>query len=460
MKLLGLLQLLLFLLFLPLTSPHCLFNASITIPPSTATICLPLPHVETTIINLCTVTSTPLLNCLATIAPPLETLPTRETPPHELYPLTITAPQSHTITQYATNQRLYFTLSLSNYTTTTRNACIHLDLNENTVWCGHVSSEGHETLYLTQRDTKMLGEGLHVAKVVVDSSSDGGVTFGTVFEMVQPRIEITSVADDVVHVNVEGFDVAKNSRWRTCLIVNDIPRCAPAANFTPKNFTLPGFTGGHVTPMILDEVCGKVLWMGREVRVYGEPSEPEPHELACLLCDLRSVEYGLYSQNGEDGVILYLLTHVIKHDYRGTPVTYFEFGAESGVEVNTRLLRERFNATGVLMDGGYEDPRIGLHKEFITQENVRMLKEKYHVADDVDVLSVDLDRNDWWILKALMEGGIQVRRGEREREGVWGKRDRTEAASEARAGNELRENCCNSAAAHAICDWGGVFELC
>ena len=74
-------------------------------------------------------------------------------------------------------------------------------------------------------------------------------------------------------------------------------------------------------------------------------------------------------------------------------LTYLEFGAETGHEVNTRFLREWYGADGTLMDGGYADASIGLEKEFITAENINDLVVKYG-RSNVDVLSVDIDRND------------------------------------------------------------------
>jgi len=44
---------------------------------------------------------------------------------------------------------------------------------------------------------------------------------------------------------------------------------------------------------------------------------------------------------------------------------YFEFDSESGVEVNTRILRDLYGWTGHLLDGSLENPDIPLHKDFL-----------------------------------------------------------------------------------------------
>lgn len=48
------------------------------------------------------------------------------------------------------------------------------------------------------------------------------------------------------------------------------------------------------------------------------------------------------------------------------PKEYFEFGSESGVEVNTRILRDLHGWTGHLLDGSQENPDIALHKRLET----------------------------------------------------------------------------------------------
>lgn len=87
---------------------------------------------------------------------------------------------------------------------------------------------------------------------------------------------------------------------------------------------------------------------------------------------LHDSEHKIYSQNGEDGIISSLL-HCVGYGHK-----YFvEFGVEDGAECNTRYLREYAGFTGLMMDGGYENKSIGLHKELVTQENINELFEKY-----------------------------------------------------------------------------------
>ncbi|KAG3004193.1 hypothetical protein JG687_00011803 [Phytophthora cactorum] len=117
------------------------------------------------------------------------------------------------------------------------------------------------------------------------------------------------------------------------------------------------------------------------------------------ICDLWRHEWGIYSQNGEDGIIRKIFRHIGTKDK-----SYVEFGTENGQECNTRLLRQTHGWKGLLMDSRHEDESIELHREFITRENfMPLLTEKYRrlVPRDLDLLSIDVDFNDFWLLNAV-----------------------------------------------------------
>ena len=120
--------------------------------------------------------------------------------------------------------------------------------------------------------------------------------------------------------------------------------------------------------------------------------------VACSrLKSLQALEGKVYSQNGEDGVLVGLL------DATGTRSKYYvEFGVSDGRECNTRVLRERLGFTGLSMDGGFEQADINLRREFVTEGNILELLSKYEIPLDLDVLSVDVDMFDWWILLRIL----------------------------------------------------------
>ena len=124
--------------------------------------------------------------------------------------------------------------------------------------------------------------------------------------------------------------------------------------------------------------------------------------------DLQRWEVKVFSQNGEDGITLALLGLL-----GVTPQRFsVEFGVENGDQCNTRILRQsllNFNFTTIVWDGGYENPEINLFREFITHSNIVDLLEKYSVPKTFDLLSIDLDSIDWWVLLQIFRAGYKPR---------------------------------------------------
>lgn len=129
------------------------------------------------------------------------------------------------------------------------------------------------------------------------------------------------------------------------------------------------------------------------------PHEKKPHPLMLHQWAARG-----YSQLGADGIL-----HKLFQDIGVVNRTFVEFGTQSGVECNTRRLRVACGWSGLLMDGGFDDPNINLHKEFITAENIVQLLQKYNVPRSVDLLSVDIDGNDHHVLANILKSGFAPR---------------------------------------------------
>lgn len=110
--------------------------------------------------------------------------------------------------------------------------------------------------------------------------------------------------------------------------------------------------------------------------------------------DFAPFEQKKYSQNGEDGILKSILASI------GTTNRYFvEFGVGDGKECNSRyLLKQGWH--GLQMDCG-ERVKDPIKKELITAQNINALFEKYKVPKIFDLLSIDVDGNDYWIWKAL-----------------------------------------------------------
>jgi hypothetical protein len=120
---------------------------------------------------------------------------------------------------------------------------------------------------------------------------------------------------------------------------------------------------------------------------------------------LRRCERKVYSQNGEDGLIEALIDVIEATVQEAIPRTFVEFGVQDGMECNTRYLRETRQFSGVLLDGSNENPSIHLHKHFITAENINQVLGSVGVplGSNLGILSIDLDRNDWYVWRSILE---------------------------------------------------------
>jgi hypothetical protein len=113
--------------------------------------------------------------------------------------------------------------------------------------------------------------------------------------------------------------------------------------------------------------------------------------------NLEAAERQIYSQNGEDGVIEAIFAAI------GTTNRYFvEFGCEDGSECNAANLVQQ-GWRGLSMDSAHEsdDPTMPIHKEMVTAENIDALLRKYQVPHEFDLLSIDIDGNDFWVWKEI-----------------------------------------------------------
>lgn len=123
---------------------------------------------------------------------------------------------------------------------------------------------------------------------------------------------------------------------------------------------------------------------------------------------LDEVEFQVFSQRGEDGIIQYIINKI------EIPNKIFvEFGVESYVESNTRFLLLNNNWSGLVIDGSQENINfikkdfiywkydITATKSFITKDNINELISNYTQEQDIGLLSVDIDGNDYWVLEAI-----------------------------------------------------------
>jgi len=105
----------------------------------------------------------------------------------------------------------------------------------------------------------------------------------------------------------------------------------------------------------------------------------------------------IYCENGEDGIVEKVFSEIGE----GSKF-YVEFGAWDGCHLsNTCKLRKESGWHGLLLDGKFDEPSINLHKHYLTAENIVELFNKYDVPSGFDFLSIDIDGNDYYLLKEI-----------------------------------------------------------
>ena len=124
---------------------------------------------------------------------------------------------------------------------------------------------------------------------------------------------------------------------------------------------------------------------------------------------LNRYEQKVFSQNGEDGIIQEIFRRI------GTNKKFFvEFGVQDGLECNTTALIQQ-GWKGVWIEGDREDYRkicenfgpfinhqsLKVSHQFVQPGNFEAILNALSVPAEFDLLSIDIDFNDYWVWKAL-----------------------------------------------------------
>ena len=130
------------------------------------------------------------------------------------------------------------------------------------------------------------------------------------------------------------------------------------------------------------------------------------------LPSLREIGFRSYSQNSEDGILLYIFALIGM-----TNRTVVELCAGDGIQCNAANLIINHQWHGLLFDGSAENISKGrrfyaehpdtfwqppvLVDAWITRDNINGLIEKHGFCGQIDLLSLDMDGMDYWVLRAI-----------------------------------------------------------
>ncbi len=126
----------------------------------------------------------------------------------------------------------------------------------------------------------------------------------------------------------------------------------------------------------------------------------------------EETEFRAFSQNGEDGILLFLFALIGTTNKRSV-----EIGASNGTSCNTANLIINHGWNGLLVDGAQREVEEGRrwysqHPDtaaqppafvhaWVTRENVNEVVGGAGFGGEIDLLSLDIDGNDYWVWEAL-----------------------------------------------------------
>jgi hypothetical protein len=123
---------------------------------------------------------------------------------------------------------------------------------------------------------------------------------------------------------------------------------------------------------------------------------------------LTNFETRIFSQNGEDGIVREIFRRIGEGDKFAV-----EFGIGDGSECCTRNLLLNHSWAGLLIEGAkhYAEnartifklcPKVNVVHEYLSLENVLEVFSEHGVPASPDLLVIDIDGNDYWILRRIL----------------------------------------------------------
>lgn len=135
-------------------------------------------------------------------------------------------------------------------------------------------------------------------------------------------------------------------------------------------------------------------------------------ELCGRLNNPKCIEkYGfkVYSQNDEDGIIEEIFNRI-----GATNKVFIEFGVQDGIESNGHYLLlkgwkglwiecddESYRRIMTKFESVIKAGKLKVAYDFITRDNINRIFEEHNVVGEIDLLSIDIDGNDYHVWKAI-----------------------------------------------------------
>lgn len=135
---------------------------------------------------------------------------------------------------------------------------------------------------------------------------------------------------------------------------------------------------------------------------YGNLTAPDLNQKMAF----RSAEFKIYSKHGGDGILAYIFSQIGVTDR-----TFVEIGIEDGRECNTANLARNFGWHGLMIDANeiwvksarefFKNYKVKIAHSFVTAENINEMIKNNGIKGEIDLLSIDIDGNDYWVWQAM-----------------------------------------------------------
>ena len=144
-------------------------------------------------------------------------------------------------------------------------------------------------------------------------------------------------------------------------------------------------------------ICGGICWDELTLTRWKDPKS------------LERYGYKVYSQNDEDGIIQEIFRRIGTTDKR-----FIEFGVQNGLESNCHYLLHK-GWSGLWIEGSakyveeihsrfrpvIKSGQLKVRNAFITRDNINDLFMSEGFSGEIDLLSIDIDGNDYYIWQAV-----------------------------------------------------------
>jgi hypothetical protein len=160
------------------------------------------------------------------------------------------------------------------------------------------------------------------------------------------------------------------------------------------------FLTSLIKKIFSEEIDKKIILEAKRISLINKKKK--------IIKDFSEIEFKVYSQWGEDGIIDWIVDKLPK-----ISKNFLEIGTQDYKESNTRFLLINRNWNGYLIEADkdainniksqriYWRYNLTAINEFITKDNINDVIKKNNIPKKLGLLSLDIDGVDYWILKKL-----------------------------------------------------------